>query len=208
MNMRSEEGESIVTNLGEIAAQAPEWQNREGRTPVGMESWGKDHWSLLGYVETCTVDGSGRIEWERLTLSRRNWPMLWSARRDAHLIGSDTRDAADVYPLRLKRVNDQAVTHAGHCEGDALMDLVDAGLVTIEMPRVNSDGTHYLKPNGRPLAGEDAPRPGWTTGLTEWGLMPWARFALTASGRAIANQLRDHMATDGATWSNFTPEGA
>ena len=33
---------------------------------VPMEQFGKDHWSLLGYIETCCVDGGGEIVHDRM----------------------------------------------------------------------------------------------------------------------------------------------
>jgi hypothetical protein len=192
-----------MDTLAELAASAPEWQAREGREQITPDRWSKDHWSLLAYVESVEVDYHGRITWDRLTLSQRNWPMLWAARNPHSLLNDE--DAADKYGLRLKRVNGEPVTLYGHCEADALMDMVDAGFVTTEMPQASEDGEHFLKPNGRPLDGEDDPRPGFMTGLTEWRLMPWARFRLTERGRAVANELRAHKAKDGATWSNFEP---
>lgn len=199
-----------MTHLAELMSAAPEWQTREGREQITPDRWGKDHWSLLGYVETREVDYDGRIDWRRLTLSARNWPMLYAARDYNAALGRYTGDlgyddAADRYGLRLRRINDKPVTLYGHCEADALMDLVDAGLVTLTMPGVSEDGEYFLKPNGRPLDGEDDPRPGLMTGHTEWKLMPWARFRLTELGREVANELRAHKATDGATWSNFEP---
>lgn len=202
--------------LIELASAAPEWQMREDREQITPDRWGKDHWSLLGYVESVEVEYRGRIDWRRLTLSARNWPMLWAARDMPRFAGHEPtpgrfttplsgQDAADQYGLRLRRINNEPVKLYGHCEADALMDLVDAGLVTITMPGVSEDGEYFLKPNGRPLNDEDAPRPGLMTGFTEWQLMPWARFRLTEKGREVANELRAHKAKDGATWSNFDP---
>jgi hypothetical protein len=192
-----------MTQLAELMNASPEWQAREGREQIAPERWGKDHWSLLGYVENVEVEYSGRITWDRLTLSQRNWPMLWAARNRHSSLGGE--DAADQYGLRLKPVGGESVTVYGHCEADALMDMVDARLITIEMPGVSEDGEYFLKPNGRPLNGSYDPRPGLMTGHTEWRLMPWARFRLTELGREVANELRAHKAKDGATWSSFEP---
>lgn len=198
-----------MAHIAELMNAAPEWRHREGREQIAPDLWGKDHWSLLGYVENVEVDHKGRIDWRRLTLSERNWPMLYAARDYGAALGRYTglgdEDSADKYGLRLRRINGEPVTLYGHCEADALMDLVDAGLVTMAMPGVSEDGEYFLKPNGRSLDGEDDPRPGLMTGLTEWQLMPWARFRLTEKGREVANELRAHKATDGATWSNFEP---
>lgn len=205
----------VPANIKEILSEGPEWHDREERLKITPDRWGKDHWSLLVFVEEGTVDRKGKLDWRRMTLSARNWPMLWAARDAPRFAGhaptpgryTDMKgDAADKFGLRLKHVDGKPVILYGHCEGDALMDLVDAGLVTIAMPAASEDGESYLAPSGRPIPDKEAPVPAdLTTGMVEWGLMPWARFSLTARGRSVANDLREHKSADGATWSNFTP---
>ena len=181
-----------------------EWQARDGRTPIPMEKWGRDHWSLFGYVETCEVDFHGLLDWDLIQVSARNWPMLWNVR--SLLARSGSKDGAD-YGLRLKLTGDGSLNILkGHCEVDALMDLVDAGLVTITMPKPDKEGDYFLKPNGRPLRGENYVSPKFVTGAAEWELMPWASFRLTTKGREIANRLRAHKANPDASWSGFDPE--
>lgn len=170
-----------------------------------MNRWGTDHWELLFYVESVVVGDKGRVGWQHLMLSKRNWPTLHAVRSSCVESFGDT-DAADEFGLHLRSgADNEPVVLYGHCEADALMDLVDAGLVTITMPGLSEDGKYFLKPDGHTLDGEDDPRPGFMTGLTEWQLMPWARFGLTGQGRTIANELRAHRSADGATWSNFEP---
>lgn len=196
-----------LDQVAQIAAQPPQWRDRDGRQHIPMEQWGKDHWSLLAFVENRTVDHKGAMDWNRVTLSRRNWPNLYATRQYGRLTPIE-QDSADRYGLRLKRTDpDTPNVLYGHCEGDALMDLVDHGLVTIQMPRPDADGDYFLKPNGQPLTGEDYPSPKFVTGLAELTLMPWAKFALTDTGRHYNDALRAHKATEGATWSNFTPPG-
>jgi hypothetical protein len=190
-----------MTNVAEIASQAPQWQDRDGRAPIGMERWGRDHWSLLGYVETVAVDHHGLIEWARLTLSHRHWPALFQARRKySHDI---SYDAADRYPLRLKSSPDgDKETAPGQCEGDALMDLLDAGLITLTMPPADLERGVFLKPSGLPVP--DSPDPTFVTGMAEWQLMPWAKFGMTPQGLHYSAALRAHKSA-GGNWSDFTP---
>jgi hypothetical protein len=156
-----------------------------------MDQWGRDHFSLLLFVETRVVDYRGRIDWDCVGVSRRNWPMLHSARR--RLSNDRTSgDCADLYPLRLRgHTTENSVQHIGHCEADALMDLRDAGVLVITMPKVDPERKVYLKPDGRTPLPVQA-RPGFTTGLVEWELMPWAKFSLTETGTALAARLREH----------------
>jgi hypothetical protein len=179
-----------------------EWQMRLARQAVPMRRWGKDHWSLFGFVETREVDHHGLINWKRVVVSARNWPMLYA------LSGflPNGQDAADRYGLRLKGADGGVERVLDLCEVDALMDLVDEGLVTITMPQPDKDGDYFLKPNGRPLMGEEYVSPKFVTAMAEWELMKWASFRLTPKGREVADQLRGHKAA-GGTWFSFEPNG-
>jgi hypothetical protein len=189
----------------------PKWRDRPERVRIPMERWHKDHWSLLAYVERSAVDEHGALDWNKLSLSRRNWPMLYGMqRRDTSPDSSP--DAADLYGLGLKPENHvggaegsvKSVKLEGHCEADALMDLVDAGLVTVSMPPVNADGSRYSAPNGQDLPGYAPPPSAVTTGFVSWMLMPWARFGLTDEGWEIAGRLRKHLSS-GGIHSAFNP---
>jgi hypothetical protein len=193
-----------VKTLDEILSEAPQWRDRPNREPVPHEDWGKDHWALLLRVENHAVDDHGQIDWNRLTLSRRNWPMLWAARNPWET--PPVEDAADQFGLRLKprRHPDVPEVKKGHCEADALMDLVDHGLVAIEMPPISSSGLSYLRPDGNALNSPNPREP--VTGWTEWALMPWARFSLTDRGWSVAAELRKHRGRRGA-YAEFTMPG-
>ena len=78
---------------------------------------------------------------------------------------------------------------------DALMDLVDAGLVTLEMPKVSESGKSYLRPDGHALRAPD-PKD-LLTGHVEWLLMPWAKFGLTERGWVVSAALRRHKGNGG-----------
>lgn len=168
--------------------ERPQWRDREDREHISHERWGRDHWSLLAHVESRAVDDSGRIDWNQITLSRRNWPMLWAARNP--WATQPVWDAADQFGLRLKPIGHARISNIlfGHCGADALMDLVDHGLVAIEMPPVSRTGQSYLRPDGiglnEPLPHEPV------TGTVERALMPWARFSLTDRGWDVASRLR------------------
>lgn len=47
---------------------------------VPMVDFGKDHWGMLGYVETLCVDGTnggiGTIDWKKCRVNEKNYPLL------------------------------------------------------------------------------------------------------------------------------------
>lgn len=49
---------------------------------VPMADWGKDHWSMLAYVETLCVDattarkGTGEIDWAKCRVNEKKHPLL------------------------------------------------------------------------------------------------------------------------------------
>lgn len=45
-----------------------------------QEQFGKDHWSLLAYIETCCVDNKGRIDLTRVRCNPKTHPGLAEAR--------------------------------------------------------------------------------------------------------------------------------
>lgn len=191
----------MSTVLDKIRSEAPQWRDRVGRTPIPMDRWSKDHWSLLVYVEGRVVNKHGLIDWNNLTLSQSHWPMLWAARNQ--WASPSSEDAADKYGLRLRSTEGAIETVKGCCEGDALMDLMDAGLVTVTMPPLSSTGKSYLRPDGHALNDPSPDEP--VTGRVEWALMPWARFGLTEQGWELAAAVRRHRG-NGGKMATFVPE--
>lgn len=190
----------FVRPLEEILEDGPEWQDRPGRKHVAPDRWGKSHWALLGFVDDRVVRWHGLIDWDYVQVSQRHWPMLHAVRRTARYGLGPSRDGAE-YGLRLKPVDgDRPVLLEDHCEVDALMDLVDAGLVTLRMPQVSPSGQSYLRPDGHAL-NDPSPR-GLLTGHTEWLLMPWAKFGFTDLGWRVAASLRRHKG-DGGLYAKF-----
>lgn len=179
-------------SLEEIQQDGPQWQERTGRERVAMARWGRDHWSLLIYVDERVVNWHGLLDWNQVQVSQRNWPMLWGARVYGH---SDPKDGAD-YGLRLKPDEDgRPVVLAEHCQVDALMDLIDEGLVTLRMSAISASGQSFLRPDGHALS---TPTPhGLITGHVEWLLMPWAKFGLTERGWGVSAALRRHKGGGG-----------
>lgn len=186
----------FARDLEDIAKEGPQWQDRPERERIGPERWGKSHWSLLGYVDERVVNWHGLLDWDKVQVSRKHWPMLYAARKTAQIGFGPFKDGAE-YGLRLKPPahGDHGVILADHCEVDALMDLVDAGLVTVDMPKVSQTGQSYLRPDGHALS-DPSPRD-LLTGHVEWLLMPWAKFGLTERGWQVAAALRRHKGAGG-----------
>lgn len=42
---------------------------------IPVEKWGKDHWSLLAYIETCCVDQEGHFELVRIRVNPNTHPL-------------------------------------------------------------------------------------------------------------------------------------
>lgn len=181
--------------LDDILAEGPIWRGRPEREKVAPDRWGKSHWALLGFVDDRVVRWHGLIDWDHVQVSQRHWPMLYAARKTAQYGFGPSKDGAE-YGLRLKPVEgDRAVLLEDHCEVDALMDLVDAGLVTLQMPKVSSSGQSYLRPDGHAL-NDPSPRD-LLTGHVELLLMPWAKFGFTDRGWEVAAALRRHKGNGG-----------
>lgn len=194
----------LTGSLEEIMKEGPQWQDRPDREHITPDRWGKSHWALLGHVDHRVVDAHGLLDWDRIQVSQRHWPMLWSARTLAQYGIGLSKDGAE-YGLMLKPDEDgRAEVLADHCEVDALMDLVDAGLVTLEMPKVSESGKSYLRPDGHALRD---PEPGdLLTGHVEWLLMPWAKFGLTERGWEVSATLRRHKGAGGQFAQFVMPE--
>lgn len=191
-----------TSELEQLMAQPPEWTDRTNRPKISIDRWGRDHWNLFSYIHSRIAGYSGLLDWRHVGISSSHWPMLWAARV---ILGpyASADDYAELYGLRLKEADDRETVLKGVCEVDALMDMVDAGLITITMPPPDKDGAHFLKPDGSPLRGDDSPSPRFVTGQAEWKLMPWAKFGLTSRGWRVIQAWSEHRGTDGATCSNF-----
>lgn len=190
--------------LDQLMSQPPKWRMRTNRPKIPIERWGRDHWSLFDYVHT-VITQDGLIDWRKVGVSSSGWPMLWNARDHGAAPGRYTSggDFAELYGLRLKWIDGENFTLKGVCEVDALMDMSDAGLITLTMPKSDKDGDYFLKPNGAPLIGEEYPSPRFVTGLGEWTLMPWAKFGLTDRGWRVAQAWSKHKDTSDSIYSDF-----
>jgi len=116
-----------------------------------MSDFGKDHWSLLGYVETLCVEGTkegiGTIDYRRMRVNEKTHPLL--SRAPSSLSWQPT------YGSRLKgywkpdKTTDPLRRLDDHDDVDCLDDLADEGLVEI-LSLVN--GYVTLTDRGREIA--------------------------------------------------------
>lgn len=89
---------------------------------IPPKQFGKDHWNLLAYVETCAVDHRNRLDHECMRGNPATHPFL---RNDAY-----QRDRGQWGSSHSTRLRD-GKTIDGHDDWDCLDDLDDAGLVEI-----------------------------------------------------------------------------
>lgn len=110
---------------------------------VKIEEFGKDHWSLLAYLETLQVDNQdavGEINRNKLSCNEKEHPMLRS--EFSYDIGWK-----DSYSTRIK----DGKTVPGHDDWHSLDDLEKAGLITIISL---IDGFFKLTDKGIAIAGQ------------------------------------------------------
>ena len=90
---------------------------KEVRTvPIG--EWGKDHWSMLGYIESCCVDSRGVLDLRRVRCNPRRHPHLALAQ---HV----TKPGSYPYPTRLADGAEEPEHDDWHC----FYDIEAAGLL-------------------------------------------------------------------------------
>ena len=86
-----------------------------------LDKWGKDHWSLLAYVETCCVDDCGTLDRKRMRCNEKRHPLLKAT----------SHEWLPTWGTILKKG-----TIEYHDDWDCLDDLNDAGFVN-EISMIN-----------------------------------------------------------------------
>lgn len=108
---------------------------------VPVAEWGKDHWSLLAYVETRCVDYQGVLELIRMRCNPKRHAWLNGAPRGSFSVFN--ADGSYMYPTMLKGVDTQEERAATgkacelvkrklepeHDDFDCFNDLINAGLI-------------------------------------------------------------------------------
>lgn len=104
------------------------------RQSVPVEQFGKDHWSLLAYVETCCVDGHrgvGTIDYRRLRCNPHTHPLLSGSLRGPRMWKPEYGTRLRGY-WREDHTTNTSMLILDHDDIDCLDDLVDAGLIEID----------------------------------------------------------------------------
>jgi len=95
-----------------------------------LTSWGKDHWSLLAYIETICVDGQdgiGMIDHRRVRCNTNTHPLLYQA----SMVPPEAGNAYE-YPTRLRGYgDDKSKCIPEHDDWDCFDDLEKNGLVEL-----------------------------------------------------------------------------
>lgn len=104
---------------------------------IGVEQFGRDHWSTLGYIETRITDYGGRLLNGHMRCDPSRHPMF------AHLKWAKN---PSTFPTRLKN----GVDAPNHDDWDCADDLEEAGILENVGTGVNR--VYLLTPRGRPIA--------------------------------------------------------
>ena len=88
---------------------------------VPLAEWGRDHWSVLAYVETRCVDAGGVLDHDHMTTNRATHPGLEGPRVTASGL---LRDEPFKYHTRLRDG-----VELGHDNWNCFYDREEAGLV-------------------------------------------------------------------------------
>jgi hypothetical protein len=177
---------------------------------VPMSRWGKDHWTVLAFLETRAVDYRGMLDHDRMRCDRGRHPVFYLAKKRVIAMGTDADGAR--YPTRLKTPcprEDGAwgtVELPGHDDYDCLADMIREGLLEAVMPQPRQPGLDvfldaYKRPVRLPgsdplsrVSDGDLIRPWFVTGMSEMWLMTAASYTLTDRGLAITAELRAYLA--------------
>ena len=108
---------------------------------IPVSKFGRDHWSLLAYIETLRVDRRGYPDLDRMRCNRNRHPGLvgmvgfgWTTLNSTRLFGH-----SESKPKR----------RAGHDDHDCARDLEAAGFITIKGTGINP--VFQMTPQGAAL---------------------------------------------------------
>ncbi len=137
---------------------------------LSIDDWGKDHWSTLAYIETRCVDHKGVLKNANMRTDAGRHPLFMA--RGFASPGDGSR-----YPTIYK-----GGELTDHDDWDCLYDMVQAGLLTITLPK---DDALWDVPVGSrgPIQYRDRLQ---TKELK-------VKVKLTALGNQVAGELRAHL---------------
>lgn len=119
-------------------------------TPV--EKFGKDHWSLLAYVECCCVDGrdgAGQLELRRLRNKEDNAPGRWRLKHSTRLKGYfdfvDRDDPEKAIEAGLQLRDHDDIDCLGDLEAAGFIDVVSRANLFVKMTAEGVAAAHQLR---------------------------------------------------------------
>lgn len=97
---------------------------------IPPERFGKDHWSLLAYVECCCVDNHGELDKRRMRCHPRRHP-LHNANRNHGVNAAWKAEYATRLQGFFDNPQDKRFQVSGHDDWDCLNDLEVAGFIEV-----------------------------------------------------------------------------
>lgn len=128
-----------------MGASAKKQTDAEPRQ-VPVEEWGKDHWSLFGYIETRCVDFKGTMDQRHLRCNPRRHPGLARIQSE---IEAKIPDGPYPYPTRLR---EGLSVVEEHDDWDCFYDIEAAGLIEDKGTGINP--LAVMTEAGRAMAGK------------------------------------------------------
>lgn len=101
------------------------------QTAIPVEKFGRDHWSLLGYIECRCVDNKGVPDRDHMRINPQRHPGL-AGTRQARMNGGQGPKWKGEYATRLKGHSEKKSSRVpGHDDWDCADDLEAAGFIEI-----------------------------------------------------------------------------
>ena len=188
---------------------------------IPVEKWGKDHWSMLAYIDTRIVDHHGILDYDHLRINARLHPAA-AAAGPKKSVSYSGGGCSQEYPTLIKGEQTEdgkwtVVKIPDHDDINCIIDILQAGFLTCTMPTpvpekncfidaaghiVREDSSIYVD---RGIAASGAYIPiSLVTGMGEDILSFSASFSLTPTGQAVCAKLREHKG-HGGTFHSFQP---
>lgn len=112
---------------------------------VNIEKFGKDHWSLLGYVEYCCVENKGFLDKAKMRGNENTHPLLSNNfTKWKETYGTKLKDFDYKKEFNPKEFEQNGTYLSTHDDWDCLDDLEKNGLIeVISLAQMNVQMTEY-----------------------------------------------------------------
>lgn len=119
-----------ATGVRELGVRAQQLDLR--RLPhVPRAQWGKDHWSLIAYLETCAVDRGGQIQLIKLRTNVRRADRLKQEEMSVGSFGWRPSYGTQLRGFQSEEKTPELIL-GEHCDCACLLDFEREGLLEIE----------------------------------------------------------------------------